>query len=208
MAILFSNRVPKEVLDRIIYRSEKLGIEPDWFMFLGDWESGLSSTIENSCGCVGVIQFCADKYSAPCVPAVDYKTINGKRYKLSDIKNMPFVQQIDLAFDYLEEQRGVFRRFASYSDLYFAILYPSAIGKPDDYVLNTQSNPVFDINPKDGKVTVGEVKQYLDNRVREKDSKGLFRVPQQYWNIFFKKKTFGSCIKMKSSFGEELRLVA
>lgn len=200
MPVLFSNRVPKEVLDRIIYRSEKLGTEPDWFMFLGDWESGLSSTIENSCGCVGVIQFCADKYSAPCVPAVDYKTIKGIRYKLSDIKNMPFVQQIDLAFDYLEEQRGVFRRFASYSDLYFAILYPSAIGKPDDYILNTQSNPIFDIN-KDSTITVGEVKQYMDNRVREK-------VPQNYWNIFFKKKVSSSCTRVKLFSGRQLRLAS
>lgn len=192
MAVLFSNRVPKEVLDRIIYRSEKLVIDPSHFMFLGDFESALSSTIINSYGCVGVIQFCADK------PGLDYKTIKGIRYKLSDIQKMPFVQQIDLAFDYLEEQRGMFRRFASYHDLYFAILYPIAIGKPDDYVLNTQSNPIFDIN-KDSTITVGEVKQYLDNRVREK-------VPQNYWNIFFKKKTSSSCTRAKLYYGEALRL--
>lgn len=185
MNVLFSNRVPKQVLDRIIYRSEKLGIDPSEFMFLGEFESGLSSTIINSYGCVGVIQFCAD------ATGLDYKTINGVRYKLSDIQKMTFVEQVDLAFDYLEEQQRIHGRFASYHDLYFAILYPIAIGKPDDYVLNTQSNPIFDIN-KNGSITVGEVKQYLDNRVKEK-------VPTEYWNILFKKKTFCSYINGKLS---------
>ena len=47
--------------------------------------------------------------------------------------------------------------------------FPAAIGKPDDYVLQTsklsaatiaKQNPFFDVN-KDGKLTVGEIKRRM-----------------------------------------------
>lgn len=186
MKLLFSNRVSKAFADKVNSISGKLGIEPDWLMFLMDWESAGSfrPSIENSFGCIGLIQFCPD-YSGG-----EYKTIGGVQYKMSIIKSMSSEDQLELVYEYLKEQQKTYGRFSTYHDLYLSILFPVAIGKPDDYVLNTQSNPVFDIN-KNGQVTAGEVKQYLDNRVREK-------VSQQYWNTFFKKKTFCSFIKQRS----------
>lgn len=194
MLQLFKDKVSKEVADRIIYRSEKLPIPPDWFMFLSDFESGLDAYRTNPYGCFSWIQFC------PSIAGGDYKTIKGKRYYFSEMKKMTPVQLIDLSFDYLEEQQDVHGRFSTYSDLYFSILYPVAIGKPDDYVLNTKSNPIFDIN-KNGSITVGEVKQFLDNRVRAK-------VPSAYLDTFFKKKTFCSYINEKLSSGAGLRLAS
>lgn len=186
MNLLFSNRISKELSDRVIERSAQMGIEPSWFMFLSDFESGLDPYRENSFGCFSWIQFCPDFSGG------DYKTIKGKRYYFSDLKNYTPLQLLDLSFEYLEEQQSIHGKFAAYQDLYLAILWPVAIGKPDDYVLKTSSNPIFDINPKDGTITKGEVNQYMDNRVREK-------VPQEYWNTFFKKKTFCSSIKQKLS---------
>lgn len=188
MNLLFSNKVPQEVADVVIQRSDKIDIEPDWSMFLFDFESELDPYRENSFGCFSYTQLCPD------VPGENYKTINGKPYYFSDLKTWSPVQLMNLSFDYIEEQINIHGKPASYHDLYFDILWPAAVGQPDDYVLNTQSNPIFDLN-KDGKITVGEVKQYLDNRVREK-------VPQAYWNTFFKKKTFCSSIKEKSLHGE------
>lgn len=191
MNLLFSNKVSKEVADVVIQRSDKSDIEPDWAMFLSDFESGLDPYRENSFGCFSYFQFCPD------VPGGNYKTINGKRYYFSDLKTYTPVQLMDLSFDYIEEQQSIHGKFATYYDLYFAILWPAAVGKPDGYVLDTQSNPIFDLN-KDGKITVAEVKAYLDIRVKEK-------VPQAYWNTFFKKKTFCSSIKERS-FSQELVL--
>lgn len=186
MSLLFSNKVSQAFANKVISRSAELPIEPDWLMFLMDFEDAgtFSAANENSFGCIGLIQFCPDYQGA------DFKTIGGVQYKMSVIKAMTAEDQLDLVFDYLKEIQHAKRRFATYYDLYFAILFPAAYGQADDYVLNTQSNPIFDLNG-DGKITVGEVKTFLDNRIKAK-------VPAANQNTFFKKKTFCSCIKEKS----------
>jgi len=194
MALLWSNRITKGASDIIISRSEQLPIEPDWFMFLADLESGLDAWRTNPYGCFSWIQFCPD------VSGGDYKTIKGRRYYFADLKKMSESELLNLSFDYLEEQQGIHGRFSSYHDLYFSILYPVAIGKPDEYILNTKSNPIFDIN-KDGSITVGEVKKYLDDRVKVK-------VPTVFYDTFFKKKVSSSCTRRKLYFGQELRLAS
>ena len=188
MNILFSNRVTQAFIQVLINISNKLGIDPNWLMFLMDWESGISSTRENSFGCLGLIQFCPD-YSGG-----SYKTINGVRYDLQSLKMMLPEDQLQVVYQYLNEIQKDKGKFADYYDLYFAILFPAAYGKPDNYVLDTKTNQIFDLN-RNGSVTVGEVKQYLDNRVKEK-------VSQAYWDIFFKKKTSFSYIEEKSLSGE------
>lgn len=199
MALLFINKVlynRQSFSDKVEEISDKLGILPDWLMFLMDFESEISSTRPNACGCVGLIQFCPDRYSAPCVPAVDYKTIGGRQYKISDIAAMSNVDQLNLVYEYLKPFKGDMQE---YYDLYFAILFPNALGKEDSYIINTKSNPIFDLN-KNGSITVAEVKQFLDNRVRDK-------VSPSYWNIFLKKKeTFCRYIREKSYSGEQLQL--
>lgn len=194
--LLFSSKVSKEFVDKAIIISNKLGIEPDWLMFLIDWESAGSfrASIENSFGCIGLIQFCPDYQGS------DFKTIGGVQYKMSIIKAMTEEDQLDLVYDYLKEVQSYKGKFADYYQLYFAILFPEAKGKPDDYILNTKTNPIFDLN-KNGSITVLEVKQYLDNMVKEK-------VPASYWNNFFKKKTSFNSIEEKSYSGEELELVS
>lgn len=194
MDLLWSNRITKSEADIIISRSEKNGIEPNQFMFLSDLESGLDPYRVNDYGCRSWIQFCPDK------AGLNYKTIKGTRYYFSDMDKMTPEQLLNLSFDYLEEQQSQYGRFSDVYDLYFSILYPSAIGKPDDYVLNTQTNPLFDIN-KNGSITVGEVKKYLSDRVK-------LKVPTAYWNSILKKKTFCSYIKEKSFSSESLQLVS
>lgn len=185
MALLFINKV---LGDREAYASKvesisaKLGIDPDWLQFLIDFESAGSfrSSIENSYGCIGLIQFCADK------SGLDYKTIDGEQIKLSTLKNMDNVEQLDWVYRYLKPYKGDMQ---SYYDLYFAILWPSALGKDDTYVIQTGTNPVFDLN-KNGTITVAEVKQFLDNRVKE-------LVPKNQQDSFKKKEIFCKYIKEK-----------
>jgi len=187
MNLLFFNLVSGTFADKVVSISNKLGIDPDWLMFLMDWESGLDSSITNAYGCTGLIQFCAD-YSGGTI-----KTIDGVPYSLESIKKMAPEAQLDVVYAYLKEIQDSKGKFEDFYQLYFAILFPEASDKPDDYVLKTQSNPVFDLN-KNGTITVAEVKQYLDARVKAK-------VPSNYWNTFFKKKTFCSSIKEKSYSG-------
>lgn len=191
MQLLWSDRVTKQVADTVISRSTKMGIDPDWFMFLAEFESGLDAWKYNPYGCFSWIQFCPD------IAGGDYKTIKGRRYYFFDMAKMSEIELLNLSFDYLEEQQDNLGRFASYHDLYLSILFPIAVGKPDDYVLNTKSNAIFDLN-KNGSITVAEVKQYLDNRVK-------LKVPTAYWPIFFKKKTSFSYTK-QSCYGAQLSL--
>lgn len=183
MELLFGNRVTPAFADKVIEISDKLAIDPNWLMFVMDWESEIDSSRVNSYGCTGLIQFCADQSGGT------YKTINGKRYDLESIKNMSPVDQLDVVYEYLREVQRYKGKFPDYYQLYFGILFPDAYGKEDDYILNTKSNPIFDIN-KNGTITVAEVKEYLDNRVRR-------LVDPSEWQTFFKKKTFCSSIKEK-----------
>lgn len=186
MDLLFSNRVPKVFTDKVISISNKLAIDPNWLMFLMDWESGLDSSRTNPYGCSGLIQFCAD------FPGGTYKTINGQQYSLQTIRMMAPEAQLDVVYEYLKEVQRNNGKFADYYQLYFAILFPKAYEQPNEYVLDTSTNNIFDLN-KNGQITVGEVKQYLDNRVK-------LTVPTAYWPVFFKKKTsFSSTVERSYS---------
>lgn len=181
MALLYINRIVlnrQAFSDKVESISAKLGIDPNWLMFLMDFESEISSSRENSFGCIGLIQFCPDFSGG------SYKTIGGIKYNMADIKNMSNVDQLDLVYEYLKPYKGDMQQ---YYDLYFAILFPVALGKEDTYVLNTKSNPIFDLN-KDGSITVAEVKQFLDNRLNEK-------VPVSYHDTFKKKTLFCKSIE-------------
>jgi hypothetical protein len=94
---------------------------------------------------------------------------------------MTNVQQLDWVYKYLSPYAG---RINSYTDLYFTVFFPLAIGKPDDWVFQTSKllaskiatqNPGFDLN-KDGKLTVAEVREAM-----------LRKVPTA-WQAFFSKK--------------------
>ena len=178
MELLFKNKVTdnrEEFAEKMETISAKLGTIPDWLMFLMDFESAetFSASEENPFGCIGLIQFCPDFSGA------DYKTINGVQYKMSVIKSMSNVEQLTLVYEYLKLFKGDIQE---YYDLYFAILCPDMLGKPDDYSNAgcSRNNLVFDMNSNKS-VTVGEVKKFLDERVKNK-------VPPSYWNLFFKKK--------------------
>lgn len=112
MNLLFSNRVSQAFADKVITISNKLAIDPNWLMFLMDWESGISATIENSYGCIGLIQFCPDQSGGT------YKTINGTQYSMAAIKAMGPEAQLDLVYEYLKEIQRYKGKFSDYYQLY------------------------------------------------------------------------------------------
>lgn len=130
-----------------------LGIEPDWLMACMAWETGprarFTSTVRNAAGsgAIGLIQF---------MP----KTLKDMGYTVEHAAAMTPVQQLDLVREYFEPYRG---RLHSLSDVYMAILWPAAIGKPETSALWTQEgrpttyrqNSGLDIN-RDGVITKAE----------------------------------------------------
>ncbi len=94
----------------------------DYLMALMDLESGLSASIKNKIGCVGLIQFCPDS------PGGSDKTIGGNKVSLSHIQSLSPVAQLDYVEQYLRDQiRAVGYIPQSFVDLYMLVLLPAGI---------------------------------------------------------------------------------
>lgn len=78
-----------------------------------------------------------------------------------DLYAMSNVRQLDYVHKYLAVYKG---KYQSFLDLYLAVFYPAAIGKPDTYVIASDTiarqNPIFDIN-KDLDITKAEIRKAL-----------------------------------------------
>jgi hypothetical protein len=144
--------------------SKKIGISEDCIIKVMNHESRLDPTVKNSIGCVGLVQFCPDSKGG------NNKTINGKQYDLSQLRN-----DLSLQMDAIEnfwvgaKNQG---KLKECGDLQIYNFFPAAAGKSDDYVLQTKSisaekiasqNPIFNRTlgrDKNTPLTVGDIKQY------------------------------------------------
>jgi hypothetical protein len=152
--------------DRISQISEKIGIDEDSIIKLMNHESKLDPSVKNSVGCVGLIQFCPDTRDG------SYKTIDGEKYDLEELRN-----NLNLQMDAIEDfwvegkNRG---KINSAEDLYIYNFFPIAAGKPNNFVLQSSSipaeqvaikNPIYNriLNrPKNTPLTVGDLKNYYE----------------------------------------------
>jgi hypothetical protein len=157
---LLNNPIFKEKLKEI---SRAINVDESSIIKLMKHESGLNSSIKNSYGCVGLIQFCPDDGG-------NIKTINGKSYNLDELKN-DLEKQMNAIKEFWTKayNNGKIKRA---EDLYIYNFFPIAAGKPDDFVLKAKglsatevarANPIF--NRKLGKpeltpLTVGGLKDY------------------------------------------------
>jgi len=162
----------KELLNNDIFKnklkeiSNEIGISENSIIKLMKHESGLNSSIKNSIGCVGLIQFCPDTKGGSS------KTINGKSYNLSDLQN-----DLELQMDVIKEfwKKGKNDgKIKNAKDLYVYNFFPAAAGKSDNYVLQTKglsaqtiakANPVFNKTlgrPVNTPLTVGDLSDYYE----------------------------------------------
>lgn len=159
--IVYANKISTTDLLKVVDVCDKLNIHPNWLMAVMNFETGgtLSPATKNGIGSVGLIQFTRDK------AGVEYKTINGVRYMLSDLAKMSFSKQMDVVYEYFKPFKG---KIKSFLDLYLVTFFPIALGKSNDFVFQTsglsasliaRQNPVFDTN-KDSKITKGEVLEF------------------------------------------------
>ena len=150
--------------NRLTDISKKIGVSEECIIKVMNHESKLDPTVKNSIGCVGLIQFCPDSKGS------NTKTINGKQYNLSQLTN-----NLSLQMDAIEDfwvggkNQG---KIKECGDLQIYNFFPATAGKPNNYVLQTNSlsaekiakqNPIFNktlgrnINTP---LTVGDIKQY------------------------------------------------
>jgi hypothetical protein len=162
---LLNNTTFKEKLKQI---SNEIGVDENSIIKLMKHESGLDSSVKNSIGCVGLIQFCPDNSGG------NTKTINGKSYNLEDLRN-----DLELQLDAIKEFWSKGKRdgkIKDAKDLYIYNFFPIAAGKSDNFVLKTKglsaekiakSNPVFNRTlgrPLDTPLTVGDLNDFYEKK--------------------------------------------
>lgn len=121
--LCFGARVSKPFRDRVRSGSLSLGMSPNHLMACMAFESGLtfSPSIRNAAGsgAVGLIQFMPQT-------AVALGTTT------EALAEMTALGQLEYVFDYF---RNMSNRLQTLNDVYMAILWPSAVGKPDSDVI-------------------------------------------------------------------------
>ena len=163
MALIYENKVPAsyrtDFVNKVKEIAPRVGLDPNWLMAIMNFESAgtFSPSVTNSLGYVGLIQF-GDSAR---------KTLGVTKEQL---KAMTAVEQLDYVEKYYNMYKG---KYKSYVDAYFAVFFPLAIGKPDDWVIEgggLTAKQIYDANPafanvKDGKLRVWEVKKTMLERL-------------------------------------------
>lgn len=136
----------------------KLSINPDWLMATMMLESSLNpQAVNRYTNATGLIQF---------MP----KTATALGTSVQQLYAMDGVQQLDYVYAYLKPYAGTMDNLA---DVYFAVFFPAAIGRSDDWTLQTsklsasiiaKQNSGYDLN-SDGVLTVGEVREAIYKRL-------------------------------------------
>jgi hypothetical protein len=169
MALIYEDKVPQsyrqEFVDKVKEIAPRVGLDPNWLMAIMHFETAgtFSPSITNSLGYVGLIQFGSSARQTLGVTK-------------DELKSMSAVKQLDYVEKYFNLYKG---KYKSYVDAYFAVFFPLAIGKPDDWIIQGggltaeqiyNANPAFR-NVKDGKLRVWEVKKTM-----------LEKLPSQWLN--------------------------
>lgn len=146
--MLFGALVSPTFRDRVNWIGRDLHLPVDDLMCCMAWESAqtFKPNIQNAAGsgATGLIQFMPQTAAALGTSTVA-------------LAHMTAEDQLNYVWKYFEPYRG---RLKNLGDIYMAILWPAAIGKPDTYVLFDRhtgpkaymQNKGLDFN-KDGKIT-------------------------------------------------------
>ena len=145
----------KEFALKVADICNQLNIKPNWLMFVMWFESKLNpQAINPISGATGLIQF---------MPS----TARSLGTTTDVLKRMNNVQQLDYVLAYLRPYKGRMKRWI---DVYLAVFYPKAMGKPDFVItpdIIAKQNKVFDLN-KDLDISVKEIKTALRKQIPEK----------------------------------------
>lgn len=162
VATAWSTKVSDQFVARVAQMASdlKLGWQgPDQLMACMAFETGetFSPSIKNGAGApyYGLIQFGE-------AAAKDVGTTTAKLVKMSA------EEQLEYVYKFFKPYTG---KLKTLSDVYIRILYPVAVGKPEDYVLFVEGkgkayiqNRGLDVN-KDGKITKGEAATKVEQKL-------------------------------------------
>ncbi|TLD98418.1 lytic transglycosylase [Helicobacter japonicus] len=149
--------VSKEFKKKVIAICKRLEINPDYLMSCMALETirTFSPSIKNPLAtATGLIQFLEST-------AKKLGTSTGELAKMTQVEQLDYVEK------YFQAYKG---KIKNIEDIYMVIFYPIAVGKPNDYIISTKGNVVYDKNKgldinKDGILTKGEAgavaRQYL-----------------------------------------------
>lgn len=148
---------PENFIQKLNEISKKLQVNPNWLLAVMWKESKINPSAQNSISkATGLIQW---------MPS----TLRDKRYKgitTDELKKMSATEQLDLVYLYFKPYVG---KLNSLQDVYAVTFFPAAMGKDDDWVLQSKNvsaekiaaqNKVVDLN-RDGKITKGEFDEYV-----------------------------------------------
>ena len=148
---------------KVIHICDLLRINPDWLMVVMYAESRINHQAVNANGgATGLIQF---------MPA----TARWLGTTTAALRSMSNVQQLDYVYKYFNSL-GATGKMKSVYDLYLVTFFPIALGKPDDWTLQSAdlsaykiavNNKIIDLN-KDNKITVAEFRNYVDIYLKKK----------------------------------------
>jgi hypothetical protein len=145
----------KEFTEKVNNICTELRIEANWLMFVMWFESRLNPQAVNPIsGATGLIQF---------MPS----TARSLGTTTDVLKHMSNVQQLDYVLAYLRPYKG---RMKTWVDVYLAVFYPKAMGKPNFVITSdivAKQNKIFDLN-KDLDISVKEIETALRRQIPEK----------------------------------------
>ena len=159
--IIIKNK--EKFLNRVIDVSNNIGlVNPNHLMAVMFKESALNSKARNPVGgATGLIQFMPDT-------AKGLGTTTDALYAMDNVIQLDYVEKY-----FLLVKKWTKKELHTYEDLYLATFWPAALGKPDDFIIQSAKmskelialqNKSVDLN-KDSKITVGEFREYTRKRL-------------------------------------------
>lgn len=154
--LIYSSLLSPAFCEKVASIAARLGADTNFLLAVMAFESGgtFSSSVKNKfSGATGLIQF---------MP----KTAEGLGTSIAELAQMTPEEQLDYVERYFQPYRG---KLKTLEDTYMAVLWPAAVGKPNDYVLFRQGSTAYaqnkglDVN-RDGRITKAEAA----GKVREK----------------------------------------
>lgn len=179
-SLIYTNKVPSSYrtlfINKVQQVAHNLNIDPHWLMAVINFESAgsFSPAITNSLGYTGLIQFGS-------TAAKDLGTTTAA------LRSMTAVRQLDFVEMYYKQwyKRLRITKPDSFVDMYLITLFPVAVNKPDNFILQTKTisaarmaaaNGVFDLN-RNHQITVAEIQHAM-----------LKKLPTEWVAYFVKKK--------------------
>jgi hypothetical protein len=163
--IAWGARVDAPFKAKLIQISKEIGVDPNFLISAIAFETGetFSPSIRNPSGATGLIQF------TPATAAELGATTD-------DLAAMTAVDQMDYVEKYFLPYRNMLE---TVEDVYMAILWPAAIGKPNSWILFSKPSAEYGRNSgldtdKDGHVTKEEAAAMVRAKLRKGRGAGYF----------------------------------